>query len=200
VVLGSRTADNAEAVAWAAANSAGNSAGNGTFADAAAFGEVVLNATGGLVTLDVLRAAGAENLDGKVLIDVSNALDFSEGFPPKVVTWEGRSVAEEISREFPAARIVKTLNTMNNAVMAQPALVPGDHTVFLSGDDAEAKEVVAGLLRGFGWRDAQILDLGGLPTARAAEQFVLFWIHIYGALGEGAGQFNIAVHQGAPGS
>jgi len=192
VVLGSRTADNAEAVAWAAANAAAN----GTFADAAAFGEVVVNATGGLVTLDVLRAAGAANLDGKVLIDVSNALDFSRGFPPKVATFDGRGVAEEIQREFPGARVVKTLNTMNNKVMVAPELVPGDHTVFLSGDDAEAKAVTAGLLGDFGWRDEQILDLGGLETARATEQFVVLWIHVGGAVGDVP--FNIAVHRGTP--
>ena len=198
VVLGSRTADNADAVAWTANMPAGSGAANGTFADAASFGEVVVNATGGLVTLDVLRSAGAANLDGKVLIDVSNALDFSEGFPPKVVTFDGHGVAEEIQREFPGARVVKTLNTMNNKVMVAPELVPGDHTVFLSGDDADAKAVVTGLLRDFGWRDPQILDLGDLKTARATEQFVVFWIHINGGLGDGAGQFNIAVHRGAP--
>jgi predicted dinucleotide-binding enzyme len=88
---------------------------------------------------------------------------------------------------------------MNNKVMVDPTLVPGDHTVFLSGDDAVAKTEVAGLLRDFGWRDPQILDLGALSTARATEQFVLFWIHINGGLGDGAGQFNIAVHREAAG-
>jgi len=86
----------------------------GTFADAAAFGELVVNATGGLVSVAALQAAGAENLRGKVVVDVSNALDFSQGFPPKAVTFDGRSVAEEIQREFPDTRVVKTLNTMNN--------------------------------------------------------------------------------------
>lgn len=192
MVLGSRTADNAEATAWAAQTGAGH----GTFADAAAFGEVVLNATAGTVTAAVLAAAGAANLAGKVVIDVSNALDFSRGFPPDAVTFDGLGVAETIQRDHPQVRVVKTLNTMNNQVMARPDLVPGDHVVFLSGDDAEAKATTAALLRDFGWRDAQILDLGGIGTSRATEQWVVLWIHINGGLGDGAGQWNIAVNRG----
>lgn len=195
VVLGSRTADNAAAVAWTAENPGG---ANGTFADAARAAEVVVNATAGGVSAEVLKAAGAENLAGKVLIDVSNALDFSGGFPPKVATFDGLGVAETIQRDHPSARVVKTLNTMNNKVMADPSLVPGDHNVFLSGDDAAAKETVKDLLRGFGWRDVQFWDLGGIATAQATEAWVVFWIHLNGGLGDGAGQFNIAVHRGAP--
>lgn len=193
VVLGSRTADNADAVAWAAATGSAH----GTFADAAAFGEVLVNATGGLVTAAVLAAAGAPNLAGKVLIDVSNALDFSKGFPPEAVTIDGLGVAETIHRDYPQTRVVKTLNTMNNRVMARPDLVPGDHLVFLSGDDAEAKAVTAGLLRDMGWRDAQIMDLGGIGTSRAVEQVVILWVHMNGALGNGPGIWNFAVERGA---
>jgi predicted dinucleotide-binding enzyme len=195
VVLGSRTADNADAKAWAAQTGAPH----GTFADAAAFGEVVLNATGGTVTAAVLSAAGAQNLAGKVVIDVSNALDFSGGFPPSAVTFDGLGVAESIQRDFPEARVVKTLNTMNNKVMARPDLVPGDHVVFLSGDDAEAKATTAALLRDIGWRDPQILDLGGISTSRATEQWVILWVHINGYLGEGAGMWNIALNRGEAG-
>ncbi|HEY3478025.1 MAG TPA: NAD(P)-binding domain-containing protein [Streptomyces sp.] len=187
VTLGSRTADNADATAWAA----DNGGSHGTFADAAATADLVVNATGGLVSLAVLEAAGAENLRGKVVVDVSNALDFSAGSPPVVVTPEGGSVAEQLQQAFPQARVVKTLNTMNNAVMVDPARVPGHHTVFLSGDDAAAKADVAALLGSFGWAPAQILDLGGLPTARATEALVLLWLHIHGAVG--SADFNLAV-------
>jgi hypothetical protein len=197
VVLGSRTAGNEAARAWAAENPGG---AHGTFADAAAASEIVVNATAGNVTAEVLRAAGAGNLAGKVLIDVSNALDFSGGFPPKVSTFDGLGVAEVIQRDHPTARVVKTLNTMNNRVMADPSLVPGDHSVFLSGDDAEAKETVKELLRGFGWRDAQFMDLGGIATAQATEAFVVLWVHIYGRLGDDAGPFNIAVLRGPAGA
>ncbi|NUR30399.1 MAG: NAD(P)-binding domain-containing protein [Catenulispora sp.] len=192
VVLGSRTADNADARAWAGQTGSAH----GTFADAAAFGEVVVNATGGLVTKAVLEAAGAANLAGKVVVDVSNALDFSKGFPPDAVTFDGIGVAEMIQRDFPQSRVVKTLNTMNNRVMARPDLVPGDHLVFLSGDDAEAKGVTAGLLRDMGWREAQIMDLGGIATSRATEQVVILWVHMNGALGNGPGLWNFAVQRG----
>ncbi|WP_042364985.1 NADPH-dependent F420 reductase [Streptacidiphilus neutrinimicus] len=187
VTMGSRTADNAAAKEWAE----GNAGAHGTFADAAADADLVVNATGGLVSLAVLTAAGAENLRGKVVVDVSNALDFSEGFPPKIVAPDGVSVAEQLQRAFPEARVVKTLNTMNNAVMVDPSRVPGHHNVFLSGDDAEAKAEVSALLQAFGWADDQILDLGDLTSARSVEQLVGLWVRLYGLLG--TGDFNFAV-------
>jgi predicted dinucleotide-binding enzyme len=187
VTLGSRSADNATAAQW----STETGGAHGTFAQAAAAAELVVNATGGLVSLAALAAAGEENLNGKVLVDVANALDFSEGFPPKVVQVDGLSLAEQIQRAFPGARVVKTLNTMNNVVMVQPGLVPGHHNVFLSGDEAGAKAVVAGLLGEFGWAPAQITDLGGLNSARATEQLLPLWLHLYGK--QGAVPFNFGV-------
>ncbi|MFC3456517.1 NADPH-dependent F420 reductase [Amycolatopsis speibonae] len=192
VMLGSRTADNPKATAWAAESGSAH----GTFAGAAAFGEVVVNATGGMVSQAALDAAGAANLAGKVLIDVSNPLEFSERFPPKVVTFDGLGVAEVLQRRFPDMRVVKTLNTMDNTVMVRPDRVPGDHNVFLSGEDADAKAVVAGLLRDFGWRDAQIMDLGGIETSRAVEQLVILWLHVNTALGPGQNTFNYSVLRG----
>ncbi|MEU1230036.1 NAD(P)-binding domain-containing protein [Streptomyces sp. NPDC005828] len=187
VALGSRTADNADAAKWA-----GEYGGtHGTFADAAGSAELVVNATGGLVSLAALQAAGAENLNGKVLIDVSNALDFSEGFPPKVGLPDGRSVAEHIQSAFPEARVVKTLNTMTNTVMVEPGRVPGQHNVFLSGDDADAKAVVAELLASFGWAADRIIDLGELSSARATEQLMPIWLRLYGVLGTADFNFSI---------
>ncbi|PYC78566.1 NADP oxidoreductase [Streptomyces tateyamensis] len=188
VTLGSRTAQNPAAAEWAA----GSGGAHGTFAQAAADAELVVNATGGLVSLAALTAAGEEHLSGKVVIDVANPLDFSGGFPPKVVQTEGLSLAEQIQRAFPQARVVKTLNTMNNAVMVEPGLVPGHHTVFLSGDDEQAKTVVAGLLQEIGWRPDQITDLGALHTARATEQLLPLWLHVYGTQGEVPFNFAIA--------
>ncbi|MGW6389427.1 NADPH-dependent F420 reductase [Streptomyces sp. NPDC055103] len=187
VTMGSRTADNAEAVKWAEAHGGAH----GTFADAAGPAELVVNATGGLVSLAVLEAVGAAGLRGKVLVDVSNALDFSEGFPPKVATPDGGSVAEQLQRAFPEARVVKTLNTMTNTVMVEPGRVPGRHNVFLSGDDEDAKAVVADLLRSFGWPADRILDLGDLSSARATEQLMQLWLRLYGVLG--TGDFNFSV-------
>ncbi|MCC9306240.1 NAD(P)-binding domain-containing protein [Kitasatospora sp. RB6PN24] len=187
VTLGSRTADNTTAAQWAAEQGGSH----GTFAQAAADAELVVNATLGLVSLDALIAAGAENLDGKVVVDVSNPLDFSAGFPPSILQKDGLSLAEQIQRAFPGARVVKTLNTMNNAVMVQPSLVPGHHNVFVSGDDADAKALVSDLLREFGWSTAQIIDLGDLSTAGGTELVLPLWIRLYGKLGDTP--FNFAV-------
>ncbi|MFE1905457.1 NADPH-dependent F420 reductase [Streptomyces gardneri] len=189
VAMGSRTADNAEAVKWAEEHGGAH----GTFADAAGPAELVVNATGGLVSLAVLESAGAENLRGKVLVDVSNALDFSEGFPPKVVTPDGGSLAEQLQKAFPETRVVKTLNTMTNTVMVEPGRVPGDHNVFLSGDDEGAKAVVADLLRSFGWPSHRILDLGDLSSARATEQLLQLWLRLYGMFGTGDFNFTVSV-------
>ncbi|MFC9489014.1 NADPH-dependent F420 reductase [Streptomyces hydrogenans] len=188
VGLGSRTADNAEAVKWAERHPG---AAHGTFADVAARAELVVNATGGLVSLAALEAAGAENLRGKVLVDVSNPLDFSAGLPPKVVTFGGLSLAERIQAAFPEARVVKTLHTMTNTVMVEPGRVPGDHVVFVGGDDEDAKAVVTALLGSLGWPAARITDLGDLTSARATEQLMPIWLRLYGVLG--TGDFNFAV-------
>ncbi|MFJ7068120.1 NADPH-dependent F420 reductase [Streptomyces sp. NPDC101115] len=187
VTLGSRSAENPGAREWAAEHRAAH----GTFAAAAAGAELVVNATGGLVSLAALKAAGAENLEGKVLVDVANPLDFSQGMPPKVLTPDGGSLAEQIQRTFPGARVVKTLNTMTNTIMVDPGRIPGDHVVFVCGDDAEAKEVVTGLLRSFGWPGERILDLGDLSGARATELVLPLWLRLYGTFG--TAEFNFAV-------
>jgi hypothetical protein len=151
-----------------------------TFAEAAAHGEVLVNATSGSVSLEALGMAGADNLDGKILIDVSNPLDFSRGMPPTLTVANSDSMAEQIQRTFPRARVVKTLNIVTASLMVVPARVAGaDHTVFLSGNDAEAKTKVAELLRSFGWKD--IFDLGDITTARGAEMYLPLWLRLLGA-------------------
>ena len=189
VRMGSRTAGNEKAVAWVAATGAG--ASEGTFADAATWGEVVVNATGGLVSIDALTAAGADNLAGKVLLDISNPLDFSEGFPPKVAQPDGRSLAEQIASTFPEARVVKTLNTMNAVVMTDPRSLSGTHSVFVAGDDASAKGVAADLLRGFGWEPDEIVDAGGITAARGLELYLPLWLSLLGSFG--TPDFNVSV-------
>ena len=189
VRMGSRTAGGATAKAWV--SSVGAGASEGTFADAAAFGEVVVNATGGLVSIEALTAAGADNLAGKPLLDVSNPLDFSGGFPPTVVQNDGRSVGEQIQAAFPSARVVKTLNTMNADVMVHPRSLPGHHSVFVAGDDADAKTVAASLLRGFGWAEDEIVDAGGITAARGLELYLPLWLSLMGSFGSPT--FNVAV-------
>ncbi|MDZ5621638.1 NAD(P)-binding domain-containing protein [Nocardioides sp. HM23] len=153
--------------------------GLATFADAAEPAPVVINATSGAVTLDVLGQAG--ELGGKVVIDVSNGLDFSAGFPPLISFPQDDSMAEQVQRAFPAALVVKSLNTMTAAVMAHPEQLPDPGTVFLSGDDPSAKETVAGLLRELGHTD--ILDLGDVTTARGVEWLMPAWLRVIGAVG-----------------
>jgi 8-hydroxy-5-deazaflavin:NADPH oxidoreductase len=153
----------------------------GTFAESAAHGEVVVNAINGGASMDGLRAAGEESLAGKALLDVSNPLDFSHGMPPSLLVCNTDSLAEQIQRAFPATKVVKSLNTMNASVMVDPGgLGDGDHTVFVSGNDAGAKSTVVELLRSLGWTD--IIDLGDLTTARGAEMVLPIWVSIFGAL------------------
>jgi predicted dinucleotide-binding enzyme len=191
VMLGARDGANEKATAWAA--DAGELAHHGTFRDAAQFGEVIVNATAGNGSLAALEAAGAENLAGKVVVDITNLLDFSNGFPPFVGVPSTDSLAEQIQRAHPDARVVKTLNTVTASVMVDPSRVPGEHNVFVSGDDADAKATVTDLLVSFGWPAGRILDLGGIATARASEFYVLLWVQLYGTLG--TSEFNIQVHQ-----
>ncbi|HET7171444.1 MAG TPA: NAD(P)-binding domain-containing protein [Gaiellales bacterium] len=188
VRMGSRTPDNEAAAAWAA--EAGANASNGTFADAAEFGQAVLNCTNGTAALDALAAAGDENLSGKVLIDVTNPLTFETGRLTLTVC-NTDSLGEQIQRAHPEARVVKTLNTMANEVMIHPEQVPGRHLVFVSGDDAEAKQHVAGMLESFGWPPESIVDLGGIETARGTEMFLVLWISMMQAFGDRTYNINV---------
>ncbi|MGH2907108.1 MAG: NADPH-dependent F420 reductase [Solirubrobacterales bacterium] len=167
----------------------------GSFADAAAASELVFSCVNGEHTLAALEAAGADNLAGKTLVDTGNFLDHSgEGMPRPGATLDN-CLGAQIQERFPEARVVKSLNTMNNQVMVDPSIVEGDHSVFVSGDDAAAKDQLKGLLKEFGWRDIQIVDLGGIKTAAAAEMLMPLWIDLVIARGGfGAGPFNIGVH------
>jgi predicted dinucleotide-binding enzyme len=162
-----------------------------TFADAASGADLFVNATAGVGSISALNVAGAANLAGKVLIDVSNPLEFSDGFPPNLFVKDNDSLGEQIQRAFPGARVVKTLNTMVGDVFTSPKTVAdGDHTVFLSGDDADAKSTVRELLTGFGWTD--IIDLGDLTTARATELMVKIRLLVMTSLGTHRSNFKIA--------
>jgi predicted dinucleotide-binding enzyme len=164
----------------------------GSFADAAAHGELVVNATNGARSLDALRAAGESNLDGKVLIDISNPLDVSQGMPPSLFVSNLDSLGEQIQRAFAGVKVVKALNTVNAFVMADPSLLAGgDHTIFMSGNDEQAKARVRELLGSFGWR--HIVDLGDITTARGTEMYMPLWIRLWGALG--TPMFSIKVVQ-----
>jgi hypothetical protein len=176
VRMGSRKAGSDKGKAWV--KEAGKGASEGSFADAAAHGEIIFNCTAGMASLDALRAAGTRNLLGKILIDVSNPLDFSKGMPPSLSICNIDSLGEQIQKAFPETKVVKTLNTVTAALMVDPSLIPGAHTMFISGNDASAKDTVIKLLKdGFGWKE--VLDLGDLTAARAQEMYLPLWLRLY---------------------
>ena len=188
VRMGSRTTNNENALQWVKKN--GAHASNGTFADAASFGEVVFNCTAGTASLAALAGAGASNLKGKVLVDVANALDFSKGMPATLTVCNTDSLGEQIQRAYPNVKVVKALNTMNCRVMVEPTLVPGDHNVFLCGNDAQAKAQVAEILKSFGWRS--IIDLGDITAARGTEMLLPIWLRLMGLFQSPDFNFKIA--------
>jgi 8-hydroxy-5-deazaflavin:NADPH oxidoreductase len=166
------------------------SGGTVEFADAAAHGEIVFNCTNGAASLDALAAAGANNLAGKTLIDVANPLDFSGG-GPALFTDTTDSLGERIQAAFPDARVVKSLNTINCNLMVDAASVPGDHVVFVCGNDDAAKAQTRGLLGEFGWPAERVLDLGDITAARGTEHYLMLWLRLMGATG--GPNFNISV-------
>jgi 8-hydroxy-5-deazaflavin:NADPH oxidoreductase len=187
--MGSRQVGNEKAVAWAA--EAGEGATEGSFADAAEFGEVVVNATSGGASLEALEAAGAENLAGKVLIDVANALDFSQGMPPRLSVANDDSLGEQIQRAFPEARVVKALNTVTASVMVRPGPLGESTNLFICGDDEGAKGRVAEVLQSFGWALERVTDIGDISAARGAEMYLPLWLRIYSTLD--TAEFNIGI-------
>jgi predicted dinucleotide-binding enzyme len=193
IMMGSRTANSEAGQEWL--RSVGGKAQSGTFADAAAFGEIVINCTNGANSIAALRQAGAPNLRGKILIEVSNPLDFSKGMPSLTVC-NTDSLGEQVQRELPETKVVKALNTVNCAVMIQPALVPGDHHLFICGNDIAAKrEVTAHLSEWFGWKKENIIDLGDISGARATEMYLPLWLRLMGQLG--TPHFNVRLAVGS---
>jgi predicted dinucleotide-binding enzyme len=184
VMMGARSTDNEKVIGFATRT--GGKAG--TFGDAARHGELVFNCTRGDTSLGMLTGIAAD-LRGKILVDVANPLDFSNGFPPHLSVVNTDSLAEQIQRALPETFVVKSLNTVNAAVMVEPSRVPGPHSVFVSGNDKAAKGRVMDFLRSLGWHS--IIDLGDITSARAAEQILPLWVRLYGVLG--TADFNIAV-------
>ena len=166
----------------------------GTFAEAAAFGEIILNVTEGANSINALKLADAKNLDGKVLVDIANPLDFSKGMPPSLIPElsNTNSLGEEIQKTFPSAKVVKTLNTMWAGLMVNPNMIGGgDHSAFICGNDTDAKAKVKSLMNEFGWKNQNILDLGDITAARGAEAVLPIWLRIWSATQNGAFNFKV---------
>jgi predicted dinucleotide-binding enzyme len=189
VKMGSRTSLNEKATEWA--KSQGNLASTGTFEEATRFGEIIFNCTKGEITLDVFKMAGVANFAGKTVIDISNPLDFSQGMPPFLIPQYANtnSLGEEIQKLIPQANVVKTLNIVNCEVMVNAAKSGGNPTMFVCGNQAEAKAAVTEILNQFGWTD--IIDLGDITNSRGTEMMLPIWVRTYMATGNGYFGFKI---------
>jgi predicted dinucleotide-binding enzyme len=193
IMIGSRSANSDAGQEWL--RSVGGKAQIGTFADAVAFGETVFDCTNGANSIAALRSAGAKNLRGKILIQVGNPLDTSKGMPPTLTVCNTDSLGEQVQREFPEVRVVKALNTVNCEIMIAPSRVPGDHDLFICGNDATAKrEVAERLSEWFGWKPGNIIDLGDITNSRGTEMFLALWVRLWGVVGNP--HFNIHVVRG----
>jgi 8-hydroxy-5-deazaflavin:NADPH oxidoreductase len=188
VRMGSRDAGNPKARNWVM--QAGAHASHGTFADAAAFGEVVFNCTSGDGSLPALKAAGEKNLSGKVIVDVANPLNMSKIPLPELTVCNDDSLGERIQREFPKAKVVKSLNTMTCQLMVDPSKVRGEHDVFVCGNDPEAKATVKEILREFGWDDP--IDLGDITASRGTEMLLPIWLRLMVGLKTPMFNFHVA--------
>lgn len=189
VMMGSRTANNEKATAWV--TKSGAKASTGTFESAAKFGELIINATLGAGTVEAFKMAGDANCAGKVIIDISNPLDFSKGFPPSLFVSNTDSLGEALQRTVPSAKVVKGLNTMAATLMVNPRQLPDSHHTWLAGNDAGAKEQVKNLLLSFGWKPEEVIDLGDLTASRGTEAYLLLWVRLYGKLQ--IGNFNVKI-------
>jgi len=191
VMMGSRTANNEKAQTFVSKHT--NNALSGTFEQSAKFGEIIINATKGENSIEALKLVG-KNLDNKIIIDVSNPLDFSNGMPPCLIPHlsNTNSLGEEIQKTFPLSKVVKTLNTMWCGLMVNPIMINnGNHINFICGNDLEVKDKVKLLLNEFGWKNENILDLGDITSARATESVLPIWLRVYGATKNGAFNFKI---------
>ena len=182
VMMGSRIANSSAGQEWL--RSVGGKAEIGTFADAAAFGDIVLDCTNGANCIEALRQAGTANLRGKILLNIGNPLDFSKGNLPVLTVCNTDSLGEQVQREFPDTLVVKVLNTVNCALMVQPSIVPGEHNLFMCGNDEAAKSKVTGWLsEWFGWKSSNIIDLGDISGSRGMEMWMPIWLRLFGKFG-----------------
>jgi 8-hydroxy-5-deazaflavin:NADPH oxidoreductase len=161
-----------------------------TYAEAANGAEVIVLGTRGDGAQEALASAG--NIEGKIVLDITNPLDFSKGFPPTLFLSNDTSLGEVLQAAFPKTHIVKSLNTMFNGLMVNPRALGEDSTVFVSGNDAGAKATVVSILKEFGWKDTEILDLGDITTARGTEGILPVWLRIFGATNNGFFNFKVA--------
>jgi predicted dinucleotide-binding enzyme len=186
VMIGSRDPKQEKLQAWVKA--AGPTGSAGTFAEAAEFGEVAVLATAWSGTESALALAGPNPFDGKVVIDATNPLDFSQGAPPKLAVSGNDSAGEKVQCRLPGARVVKAFNIVGNQHMIHPDFPGGPPDMLICGDDDTAKGTVAGLLTAFGWH---VIDLGGISSSRYLEAMAMVWILHFFKTGSGNHAFKM---------
>ncbi|HSK72672.1 MAG TPA: NAD(P)-binding domain-containing protein, partial [Pyrinomonadaceae bacterium] len=170
VKLGTR---NAEKLAeWL--ENAGKNASVGSFAEAAEFGDAVFVSVAGEAAVNAVNLAGAENLKGKSVIDLTNPLDFSQGVPPRFTATLGDSLGEQIQNALPEANVVKAFNTISAAIMVDPKFGDQTATLFIAGNDENAKAETVRLAQEFGW---DVEDLGSIEQAFFLEAFASLWVN-----------------------
>jgi len=166
----------------------------GTFAQAASFGELIVNATNGSGSIAALKSVSNKDLDGKIILDIANPLDSSTGMPPSLLPGlsNTNSLGEEIQRTFPNTKVVKSLNTITCGLMVNPGMIGGgDHINYICGNDQEAKRTVKGILTNFGWKNECLLDLGDISNARGTEAVLPIWLRVWGATQTGLFNFRL---------
>jgi 8-hydroxy-5-deazaflavin:NADPH oxidoreductase len=171
VMLGGRSLQSDGVMAWLQSGGLA-----GTFAEAARFGDLVLNFVNGNFSTQAVQQAGIENLAGKILLDGSNPLDFSRGLPPSITSAPGTSVGDDLQQMLPNTRVVKALNTISIDLMTEPqTLGDGIFDVYICGDDEAAKlQVQQWLTDAFGYLPNSFVDLGGISNSRVTEAIVPF--------------------------
>lgn len=189
VMIGSRDSGKSELRDWLSADGRGIEVG--TFAEAGAYGEVIVLAVLGAAAEEVIAEAGAQKFTGKVVIDAMNPLDFSGGFPPKLSISGDDSLGERVQRALPDAKVVKAFNTIGNPYFVDPSFSEGKPTMLIAGDDEGAKGTVSDVLKDFGWSD--IIDIGGIEGSRELEAICIVWVKIGGARGAWDHGFKLLV-------
>jgi 8-hydroxy-5-deazaflavin:NADPH oxidoreductase len=189
VMIGSRDPGKPELREWLSGDGAGIQ--GGTFAQAAAHGELLVLAVLGDAAEQVIVDAGPGNFSGKVVIDAMNPLDFSAGFPPKLSIAGEDSLGERVQRTLPDAKVVKAFNTIGNPYFVDPAFSEGPPTMLIAGNDDDAKRTVGDVLADFGWPPP--VDIGGIEGSRELEAICIAWVKIGGARGSWDHGFKLLV-------
>lgn len=193
VKIGTRDPNKEQIVQWLRNHGNGEKqkASVGSFTEAASFEDMVIIATQWDGTINAIKMADSatKNFAGKIVIDVTNPLDFSKGMPPKLAVGHTDSAGETVQRLLPDAKVIKTFNIVGNPHMVHPDFPCGPPTMFICGNDEEAKKMIMdSILTPFGW---ETIDIGGIEGARLLEPLAMLWITYYFRTNNGNHAFKL---------